>query len=192
MSFLSAPVANPINIDPAILYRYVIPQQGYDSITVDDDADFDFKLTFGSPSTLALTYTGTPPTSPSYRTVTIRLNIATSAVVQTLNLRVLPAGPRQIPNITNVSSLRVAPGALVLLQIATDISADSFTATGLPGGLGVASNGRIFGAAPTTSGFNVITFVARKGAYTFKRYFVLTVGTGGAPTTQPFFRFPDL
>lgn len=192
MSFLSAAVANPINIDPAIEYRYVIPQQGYDSITVDDDDDFTFRLTYGSPAMLTLNFSGTAPTTPAYHNVTLRLNVGTGEVAQTLHFRVLPTGARRVPSITNRSGILAAPGGPVLLQIATDIEADSFSATGLTGGLTVTSTGRMVGEAPTTSGFNVFTLIAHKGDQTYKRYFVLTVGTGGAPNTQPFFRFPDL
>src|SRR6266496_4726144 len=101
MSYLAPPVADPINIDAGIQYKYCIPQQGYSSITVDANADFDVQMYFGSPAMLVFTYTTTVVGSPASASLVLRLHAGTSTTTQTLNFTVaLSADPRAIPNIT--------------------------------------------------------------------------------------------
>jgi hypothetical protein len=181
VSYLAPAVANPIDIDAGVNYKYCIAQQGATAITVDPATDFALSVNFGSPAMMFVKFTGTPGAIPTYHTITVHLEVPEGTLTQTLTFRVLPTSLTQrIPNIITVRSAAVAPSAPVDVAIATDIAA-TVSATSLPAGLTVNGNGHIVGTAPSSSGFNVITLVATNGAYVYKRYFVLVVGTGGVP-----------
>ena len=189
MAYLADPIANPIDIDAGITYNYVIPQQDYKEITVDDLTDFEFVVTLGSPASLTVNFTGTATALPQYFTATVRLfTIEALEQTQDLNFRVLPTSASQrVPNITTNRSLHASEGQQVNIKLQSDITA-TLSASGLTGGLSVA-NDRIVGTAPTSSGFNVFTLSAINGDYVYHRYFVLLVGTGGDPVSQSFFSF---
>jgi hypothetical protein len=200
MSYLAPPIGNPIYIDPGVKYFYVIAQQGATSITVDPNPHFNVHLDFGEPALLTFTYTG--PTYPSNilnERLTIRINSPTGSIAQTLFFDIFPTGSRVIPNIQNKAGFPVAPGAPLNIIVGTDIPA-SIAAENLPGSLAISSVSgitRITGTAPTGSGFYVITLIARGTSLPYKRYFVLTVGTGGpggsgGPVTIGWATPPDL
>jgi hypothetical protein len=179
VSYLAPAVANPINLDAGVSYKYCIAQQGATAISVDPLTDFTFTVAFGSPAMLTVKFTGTPGAIPTYHTATVRLAMPEGDVTQTLTFRVLETSLTQrVPNIINGRSLAVAPGAPVNVQIASDIAGTTYSTENLPAGLTSAA-GHITGNAPDESGFDVITFVATNGTYVYKRYFVLVVGTGG-------------
>jgi hypothetical protein len=182
VSYLAPAIANPINIDAGVSYKYCIAQQGATSITVDPLTDFTFTVAFGSPAMLTVKFTGTPGAVPTYHTATVHLATPDGALTQTLTFRVLEfSATQRVPNIINGRSLAVAPSDSINIQIASDIAGTTFSTVNLPAGLTSAA-GHITGTAPDSSGFNVITFIATNGSYVYKRYFVLVVGTGGTPT----------
>jgi hypothetical protein len=177
VSYLAPAIANPINIDAGVSYKYCIAQQGATSITVEPLTDFTFNVGFGSPAMLTVTFTGTPGAIPTYHTATVHLATPDGALTQTLTFRVLEfSATQRVPNIINGRSAAVAPGAPVNIQIASDITA-TYSTENLPAGLTNAA-GHITGTVASSS-FNVITFIATNGTYVYKRYFVLVVGTGG-------------
>ena len=191
MSYLADPIATPIDIDAGVVYNYVIPQQGFDEMSVDPLTDFEFLLTFDSPAMLAFSFTGTAdPAVPTYSTATIRFLEDGLETTQNLAFRILPdSATQRVPNIGVARSLHVGLGQKVNFKLSSDIDDATLSASGLTVGLSVA-NDRIVGTAPTENGFNVFTLSAINGDYAYYRYFVLLAGTGTETEAQPFFSFP--
>jgi len=182
MSYLASPIPGPIKISPGVKYFYVIAQQGYSSITVDPNPNFDLQLDFGSPATLKLTYTGPTHAFDAFEQITFHANDSTGSISQTLLFSVFATGSPIIPSITNVAGQSVAPGATINMAVTSDIPA-IYSVENLPGTLSYnATTKRITGTASAFNGFFIITLVATNPTWppaVYKRYFVLTVGTGG-------------
>lgn len=173
---ISPPPINPIRIDPAADYYYIIAQQGASSMSVAPITGFTFTPQFGSPALLTVKWSGAAPGSATAHDVVITFTLPDgSTQTHTVTFIVKPAGPRSVPNIISVFKLPVMPGQPVNLGIFTDIAVDSKSAENLPVGISLRA-GSITGNAPTATGFYVIKFKAIKGAEKYVRYFVLIVG----------------
>src|SRR5262249_39968456 len=139
--------------------------------------EFDAKLS--EPAVLFAKYVGTVNTLYQFKSIVVNLNFFGTSQDHTIRFRILPSGSQRVLNIKNQAAAIVGGGQRINITISTDIAADRYQASSLPGTLTLnTSTGQIVGTAPAADGFNVVTLSALKGDYHYKRYWVIVVGSG--------------
>jgi hypothetical protein len=184
MAYLAPPPQDPISIDAAVIYHYVIAQQGYGAISVAPVNNFSLAVSQGEPGLLLFRFDGTPGASPTYHQIVIRVGSQT----QTLNITVLPTSATQrIPDITNPAGVSSPAGSAISVVLGTTSGADVAPAGPLPTGLAFDSiNNRITGTIADPGFYPVILEAQKTGVgKVYRRYLVFTVSAATTSPTNP-------